>query len=30
VNRSDFGVTKMPGFIVGKGLAIELEIVATR
>ena len=30
VNRSDFGVTKMPGFIVGKDLAIELEIVATR
>jgi polyisoprenoid-binding protein YceI len=30
VNRSDFGVSKMPGFVVGRDVAVELEIVATR
>ena len=30
VRRHDFGVTKMPAFVVGRDLAIELTIVATR
>ena len=30
VARHDFGVTKMPAFVVGKDLAIELTIAATR
>jgi polyisoprenoid-binding protein YceI len=30
VSRHDFGVTKMPALMVGKELAIELEIIATR
>jgi polyisoprenoid-binding protein YceI len=30
VSRHNFGVTKMPAFVVGKDLAIELEIIARR
>ncbi|MFA9564510.1 MAG: YceI family protein [Acidimicrobiales bacterium] len=30
VDRHDFGVSKMPGFVAGKHVAIELEIIVTR
>ena len=30
VSRHEFGVTKMPAFVVGKELTIDLEVVATR
>lgn len=30
LSRHDFGVAKMPAFVVGRDLAIELKIIATR